>query len=155
MTRLPFTHTWIEADKILIGSIPQLPTDIYELHGLNIKTILSLTRRDPRTYDNMPESINDFIWYRQAIPDGGIVDDISMLAAVRCIEVMYDTNLPIYVHCRGGIGRSGTLLIAYYVLHRNMTVDQARDMVRCRRNYEGNASAADQGSPQREWVDAL
>lgn len=155
MTRVPFTHTWIEQDKILIGSIPQLPTDLDTLGRLGIKTVCSLTRRDPRSYEGMPNPIYGLRWYRLAIPDGGITDDERMRDAAAYIDACYKADLPIYVHCRGGIGRSGTILIAYYVLHRGMTVEQARDMVRVRRNYEGNACAADQGSPQKEWIEGL
>lgn len=155
MTRVPFTYTWIEPGKILIGSIPQLPEDYAALLAMGIRDVLSLTRRDPLTYPGMPEWPGEIGWYRAPIPDGGITDEQVMLDAVRFIDQTYTANRSIYIHCRGGIGRSGMILIAYYVLYRGMTVEQARDMVRVRRNYEGNACAADQGSPQREWIDGL
>lgn len=154
MTRVPFTTTWIEPGRILIGSIPQLPEDYAMLRGSNIQAVLTLTRRDPQTYPLMPQWL-DIVWYHAPIPDGGLADESRMIDAAQFINACYVRGRPVYVHCRGGIGRSGTILIAYYVLCRDMTVAQARDQVRIRRNYEGNASAADQGSPQREWIDSL
>lgn len=154
MGRVPFTNTWIETHKVLIGSIPQLPEDYTALRGSNIQAILTLTRRNPQTYEGMPKW-SDVEWHYAPIPDGSITDDDTMLKAAQFLDDTYKAGKPFYVHCRGGIGRSGTILIAYYVLHRGMSLEQARDMVRPRRNHEGNACAADQGSPQREWIDAL
>lgn len=154
MTRVPFTNTWIEPNKVLIGSIPQLPEDYAALRDSNIQAVLTLTRRNPQTYEGMLQW-PDITWHNAPIPDGGITDDETMLKAAQFINEMYKAGKPVYVHCRGGIGRSGTILIAYYILYRGMGVEQARDMVRPRRNYEGNACAADQGSPQREWIDTL
>ena len=153
MNRVPFTTTWIEEGRILAGSIPQLAEDIDVLKAHNIGAVISLTRRHPRTYPGVESRW--FNWAQYPIPDNGIASDEVMLDAVSYVEHCYRRGEPIYIHCRGGIGRTGTILIAYYVLRRGFTLDEARDKVRVRRNYEGNASAADQGSPQREWIDAL
>lgn len=153
MTRVPFTYTWTEPG-ILIGSIPQLPEDYQTLRNMGIEAILTLTRRNPQTYEGMP-AWSDVEWLHVPIPDNGIGGELDMRFAAHFIGHAYDLHKPVYIHCRGGIGRSGMILIAYYVLGRGMTVAQARDMVRLRRNWQGNACAADQGSPQREWIDAL
>ncbi len=170
MTRPPFTYTVIEKagehPHIIAGSIPNSAADIETLHNLGVFGILSLTRRDIRDCPDIAEALkprvtdhlgNQFAFMdvgHYPIPDGGLADDKTMFAAVDWID-SYSQRVPVYVHCRGGIGRTGTILIAYFVLKRRMSITQARDMVRVRRNYEGNACAADQGSPQREWIDAL
>lgn len=92
------------------------------------------------------------------IPDGGIAHAEIMLKAAdfiaQCINYP-EFYAPVYIHCRGGIGRTGTILLAYYVLHRGLSLAEAREIVKVRRNYEGNATAIDQGGLQREWIDAL
>lgn len=157
MTRVPFNYTWIEDGKILAGSIPQMIDDIVLLKQMGIQRVLSLTRRDIKTYPDLASFFIDdtFNNPHYAIPDGGIADDDIMLGAVRSLEYGYDKGKITYIHCRGGIGRTGTILQAYYVLARGMSFAQAKDIVRVRRNYEGNASAVDQGSPQHEWIESL
>jgi dual specificity MAP kinase phosphatase len=39
----------------------------------------------------------------------------------------------VYVHCRNGHGRSPTLVVAYFVRFRHMTVSQAVDVVKIKR----------------------
>ena len=158
MTRVPFTTTWIEQGKILAGSIPQLPQDLEALRSMGIHSILSLTRRDPRTYPDMYWLLQEnFIWSQWPIPDNSVAEETIMVSAASTIEdrLNHADEAPIYVHCRGGVGRTGMVLLAYYVLHRGMTLAQAKEIVKVRRNYEGNASAIDQGSPQKEWIDLL
>ena len=152
MTRPPFNYTWIEQGKILAGSIPTSQDDIQQLRNMGVMSILSLTRRSIAREVNLGV-IN---WHQSAIPDNGIPEnEETTLDATKFISLCYDDYPAVYVHCRGGIGRTGLILIAYYVLERGLTLDQARELVKVRRNYEGNASAIDQGSPQREWIDAL
>ena len=156
MTIPPFTYTWIEEGRILIGSIPSTPQDIETLTSMGIKSILTLTRRNIRDYPGIAEAL-DTLHIHQShfpIPDGGIPEK-SINPVLEFIAVKYNNNLPVYVHCRGGIGRSGIILQAYYCFYRGKTIEPARDLLRVRRNYEGNACAADQGSPQKEWLEAL
>src|ERR1043166_524951 len=158
MTRVPFTYTWIEQGKILAGSIPQLPEDLDALKSQGIRSIVSLTRRN---LDTIPElnawlNLNAMSRVQFPIPDGGIANDETMLEAAKAIDDnIHFGESPVYVHCRGGIGRTGMILLAYYVLHRGLSLAQAKEIVKVRRNYEGNASAIDQGSPQKEWIDTL
>lgn len=159
MSRIPFTHTWIEQGKILAGSIPQLPEDMHTLQSLGIQSILTLTRRDIADYPGLFISDLQHDPFLQIghypIPDGGIANDDVMFGAVDFLHQSLNQQLTTYVHCRGGIGRTGAILLAYYIKKRGLSLEQARDIVKVRRNYQGNASAIDQGSPQREWLEAL
>jgi hypothetical protein len=157
VSSVPFTCTWIETGTILAGSIPQLPQHWQLLKDQGVNSILTLTRRNVCDYSGFMDWLNANNWYQryEPIPDGGLADDLTMFSAVAWLASDRRIGLTSYVHCRGGIGRTGTILLAYYVLERGLTLSEAKEIVKVRRNYEGNASAVDQGSPQREWIDAL
>lgn len=155
---VPFNVTWIEDGKVLAGSVPAHGAAIDMLHEKGIRAIISLTRRDICTYPDVMAVLHhydDIYYVHVPIVDNGIPDEPTLKRALQEIDFLTARNIPFYIHCRGGIGRTGLILIAWYVLRGGLTLEQARDKVRVRRNYEGNASAADQGSPQREWIDAL
>lgn len=38
-------------------------------------------------------------------------------------------DVPVYLHCKSGVGRSATVLAAYFMKYENMTLDQAIDRV--------------------------
>ena len=157
MNLVPFTSTWIEKDAILAGSIPQLPEHWQLLKDYGVNSIVTLTRRNIFDYSGFHEWFNANRWYHRHVPmpDGGLIEDHKIFSAVEWLAMNRRIGYTDYVHCRGGIGRTGVILLAYYVLDREMSLEQAKEIVKVRRNYEGNASAIDQGSPQREWIDAL
>src|SRR5690242_16161981 len=101
MTRVPFTYTWIEQDKILAGSIPTSQADVDALRGMGIQSIVTLTRR------NIADEFNLGIINQQqfAIPDGGL-DEQAVLKAASFLNYVYQDYPSAYVHCRGGIGRT-------------------------------------------------
>jgi len=157
MSHPPFTYTWIEPDRVMAGSIPFEPTHIKILASLGIKRVLTLTRRNPSTYPNMDKVFwdNGILPLQCSIPDNGIPEHEQLASyASIFIKEATDAHLPVYVHCRGGIGRTGIILQRYYMEWEGYTLDQARQKVSVRRNYEGNADASQQGSPQKEWIEA-
>lgn len=161
MTRPPFTYTILETYEdrphLIIGSIPTDRADIETLYVKGIRGILSLTRRSILDCAIIAGAVKDFGIIgvgHYPIPDGGIGDDTTMRDAVDWID-SYSQRVPVYVHCRGGIGRSGTVLAAYFMRYRHFTLAQALDILRPRRNYEGNATAADMGGVQRAWLEDL
>jgi len=151
----PFNVTWIEEGKILAGSIPTTPADVDLLRSKDIRAVISLTRRDVCDYPGMTKALDDIYYVHVPIPDNGIPEDKTLKRALQEMEFAANRNSPFYIHCRGGIGRTGLILIAWYVIRNGWSLERARQQVRVRRNYQGNASADDQGSPQREYIDAL
>jgi protein-tyrosine phosphatase len=155
MTLYPFNYNWIEAGKILAGSMPTSGADIVTLKGLGIYHILSLTRRSLTACEDCNRELGDVTICHAPIVDSNIPDDETALKAVNFMDECYQTNKPFFIHCRGGVGRTGILLDAYYVWRRGMMVEQAKPLLMNRHcPYTGNYAGAG-GSPQSEWVAAL
>lgn len=155
----PFNHTWIEQGKILAGSIPWQPEHIDELYGMGIRAILTLTRRDIRQYPGVAGRLHvvygDIAHLHVGILDGGIPANDKLTAkAIDFIDSAYQSGKPVFIHCAGGIGRTGIILEAYYVLRRGMTLAEAQVLVRQRKNV-ANIPAGGVCSPQLEWSAAL
>lgn len=154
--RDPFNFTWIEDGSILAGSMPTCRADIDVLYNLGVRHILSLTRRHPGDCDEIRNAIDSptkILHTLAPIPDNGIPEKhLTVITALHAIRMAKEKNEAIYVHCRGGIGRTGLILIAWYVMDQGLSIEEARQKVSVRRNYQGNACACDQGSPQREWI---
>lgn len=158
MARDPFNYHWIEDNRVMAGSMPTYGADIDTLYqSFGIRAILSLTRRSIIDCPDIAYLVQAYPIqnYHAPIADHYTPNEAILHTSLAFIEQSLSNNQPIYVHCRGGIGRTGTILIAYYVLRCGLTIEEARQRMRVRWNYQRVANAADQGSPQREWIDAL
>lgn len=58
-------------------------------------------------------------------PDHGTADPKELVKIIRKIEGTYEKDKPITVHCRAGIGRTGTLLAALFT-HQRIKEDPAK-----------------------------
>lgn len=150
-----FNYTWIEPGKILAGSIPTCGEDIDTLASLGITYIFTLTRRGLLSCQDIATKLGEhqIFWGHFPIPDCGLPDDKTNLDNMLSIMNAFYTATPFYIHCRGGIGRTGMILQLFY-LSRGYTLEQAREMVSCRWNIQHVANAAQQGSPQREFIES-
>ncbi len=56
-------------------------------------------------------------FYRYGIKDLGVPPRDLMILILDCIDGSIEGNRPVYVHCRGGIGRTGTVVGCYLARH--------------------------------------
>lgn len=155
MTWYPFNFNWIEEGKILAGSMPTGGEDLITLKNMGVTHILSLTRRHLNECESIAQVSAEFDIFHCPIVDANIPDDTTALKAVDYMDQCYQAGRPFYLHCRGGVGRTGLLLDAYYIWRRGLTVESARPFLQRRHcPYTGNYAGAG-GSPQTEWVTAL
>jgi len=114
---------WVEPGRLLAGEYPgddDLPTARAKLQALlqcGIRSFVDLTEADEplEPYDLLlneeAASLGLSISYvRLGVPDMGVPDRDGMRTILDTIGRAVDNGSPAYVHCWGGIGRTGTVV---------------------------------------------
>lgn len=128
---LPFPQSyWLSADKLIFGHYPSspIPEDRErKLQGLldcGIKTIINLTLETELNVDGNP--LDDYaqwmashahrvICIRQGFVNETAPDIETMTKILHEIEMSLLHDCPVYVHCYGGHGRSGTVAACHLI----------------------------------------
>ncbi|MEZ4670801.1 MAG: dual specificity protein phosphatase family protein [Anaerolineae bacterium] len=112
--------SWIEAGMLAAGGIPLDQKDVEDLHAQGIRAILALTelpisnQREitPTLLTTLDIEVLHFPIVDQQAPPVERIDE-----ATHFIDHMLSTGRPVYLYCHAGVGRTGTVLHAYYLQH--------------------------------------
>lgn len=115
------TFYWLAPGAVAGSSLPHSAEDVERWRREGVRAVISLTRRQPRVdgFDALHLPVRDF-----APPTPEQLD-----ASLRFIEEHLARNEAVVVHCRGGKGRTGTVLAAWLV-SRGLGADEAIRRVR-------------------------
>ncbi len=124
---------WIEPGILAASSIPLGVEDLESLHRQGIRAIVSLTEMplrilQPHVTDQLCRVL-DIVRFHAPIDDREAPDPETALEVIDFIERMRQHQRPVLLHCFAGIGRTGTVLHAYY-LRRGLLMDEARERVK-------------------------
>jgi predicted protein tyrosine phosphatase len=89
---------------------------------------------------------------RLSIPDMGTPPPGQMAAILDTIDRAADGGWPVYVHCFGGIGRTGTVVGCYLVRHGCEAVDALEEIARRRRDTPDGYRQSPETEAQRSMV---
>jgi protein tyrosine/serine phosphatase len=170
---VPFPHSyWVVPGKFLAGCYPgsEDPTEVERRfkafldHGL--RTFIDLMEPWERNWSEMPSepyppALKDMadsmgietVFYRFGIEDFGLPSEELMVRILDVIDRSIDENRPVYVHCRGGIGRSGTVVGCYLARHGYASGEDVLRMINdLRRFTPASYMRSPEASEQREMV---
>jgi len=118
-------HISIVDDNIYFGKYPD-ETILQTLSNLNITTILDLTH----FFENLPlyKVPDNMKRIHFEIVDRGVEDDEKVK---KLIDSLISTqSFPIYIHCKRGHGRSGTIASILYGKMNSKTADESIDYIK-------------------------
>ncbi len=146
-------------NRLVLGSIPHEREHIEQLQRIGVDSILSLT--ETPIFANI-EKLTPFTDFREFMffksmyhawypfPDGGIPQLQDLLSMY---EFINKEATKTYIHCRGGVGRSGIVAIGY-LRHKGHSLDEAKRLV-AKRHNRVNLKAGPVTQIQRDFIEGL
>lgn len=141
----PHNFSWIDPGKVAGLALPDNVEELHWLRGEGIDIVLTLTEHPlPREWVNQ----SGLMAVHEPIGDFAAPDPDQLERCVEAIRKALDSNLRVAVHCRAGIGRTGTILAAYLV----STGIPAREAIqRLRSTRRGSVETPDQARCVEEY----
>jgi protein-tyrosine phosphatase len=157
---LPGDSYWVEKSELLAGPYPGDPDAEAERRklgaflDLGIGRFIDLTESGEHSpYAPMLEWLAaerdvDVDHTRMAIPDFGVPAPSRMRAILDLLDADLERGTPVYLHCRGGAGRTGTV-VGCYLVERGEPPERAlADIAADRRDLHSKRSSW--SSPETE-----
>ena len=176
---VPFDQAyWVRPGLMLAGCYPgaedheQAHRQLKGLVACGIRHIINLMQTDEINrfgrpfvpYEDQIQSIAatagcSISFDRMPIKDGWIPSRIEMSRILDRIDAVIEANRPVYVHCLGGLGRTGTVVGCYLARHGFSSGRKAIKMIRdLRRNtlthYLNSPETNQQIDLIESWVQA-
>ena len=156
MTARPIEHCyWVVPGKLLAGEYPREYDDqesqfkLQELADAGIVSFIDLTaeRETPKPYSHLLP--NAATHQRFAIPNMDVPESKEQTA--RILDAIDDdlaNDRPVYVHCWGGVGRTGTIIGCWLSRHGRDGDDGEAALERLRELWKRNPRSQFMDSPE-------
>jgi protein-tyrosine phosphatase len=125
---------WIEPGRLCAGEYPSTrdPAEAAEklrrLRVAGIDTFIDLTEEGEYGLAPYAQHLDGLEHQRLSIPDLGVPTIERMGEILDVIDTALSRGRTVYVHCYGGVGRTGTVIACHLVRH-GVTADQALGLV--------------------------
>jgi hypothetical protein len=142
---------WVLPDQFLAGGYPGLRNDealtrmrLIALLNSGFNTFLDLTNESERPpyfamlVDEASHVGSDVRHQRFSFPDYDVPSNAKMVITLDAIDSALADDFKVYLHCVGGIGRTGTTVGCYLVRHGMKPMDA---LLHLRRLYRSSAQS--------------
>jgi len=157
---------WVDEGKLLAGEYPgamlqrETRRKLRALLAAGVRTFVDLTQdRELVPYDTWLDleartAGLDVAYHRHPVTDLNVPTRDGMRAILDCIDTAIAADAPVYVHCWGGIGRTGTV-VCCWLMERGRTAEQAlADITLLREGIQKRQMRSPEMEVQRLFVQA-
>ncbi len=161
----PIVNSYWAAPQILLaGPHPSLGDRASQrvcVRGLldaGIRTVVDLTTPAERfgvrvLFEKLAPDHTECAWFGHPILNGEAPSRAGMRLVLDLIDASHARQRAVYVHCMGGLGRTGTVVACWWIRHGLLDAKQALAALRTRRQTQPNASAqSPETSPQYQMI---
>jgi ADP-ribosylglycohydrolase/protein tyrosine phosphatase (PTP) superfamily phosphohydrolase (DUF442 family) len=173
MPDVPFPKAWwVQAGRLLAGCYPGdkdpvvAKSKLTALLDAGVRAVVCLQEKDERGHGGEPfvpyegmlrelarERGVDVPWRRVPIPDFGVPQAETMEAIFDMIDDFLARDMPVYVHCWGGHGRTATVVGCWLVSHGMRGEEALRHIAELRSSRpELRREPAPQSGAQHEMI---
>jgi protein-tyrosine phosphatase len=138
---------WVEPGRLLAGPYPHRSEELARLRSLGVTLVVDLT--EPGEYGSLPYDAllgDGMRTVRRPLRDFTAPRRDEMRETLDLIDAELAAGGVVYLHCYGGIGRTGTVVGCYLVRHGTPPEDALEAIGRLR----GGTETADWPSPESE-----
>jgi len=138
---------WAVPSRLLAGPLPTgadregLRASVRALLDAGVRTVIDLRApgEPPSIRSVLGRLASDAAWISVPILDGEAPSVPAMQAILDVIDASLARERPVYVHCQGGLGRTGTAVACHWIRHGHFDAAGALAELGVRRRGQPNA----------------
>lgn len=155
---------WAEPGRVLAGPLPAaddrgvLRARITLLLELGVRTVIDLrTPNEPPSIrallDKLAIGDLDPVWFGAPILNGGAPSVAQLQSILDLVDASLARGRGVYVHCQGGLGRTGTVVACWWIRHGRYDPEGAlAELMRCRVGQPHGERPSPETPPQYRLV---
>jgi hypothetical protein len=157
---------WVQPGQLLAGAYPirlgeaELTMDqrVRRFLAVGITTFVDLTEDHelipyfPLLMAGVAEGTCPPAYHRLPIHNWAVPTPVMMMRILNTIDTALAAGQSVYVHCAGGIGRTGTVVGCHLVRHGMPGVAALEEIMRLRQAMPNGGALSPRREPQRQMV---